>query len=550
MSARHPARRNATQLLDLPLGVLEKVFCHLNEWEDVVNFASCSRALRKVSEQAPVKIRISGFQKNRSPQEKVGENTEEVKRAINAKLELLERRFKGIVELELFECPIENIPLHNLKALSLLQCQRVGSGNISKFCRDAGKSVQAISLTKCFRLTWTAVQALLRHKSFFCISVSHVDLRNDACQSGFLRDLQGSCETQYLALNNCKLSLAVLFQILSLTPKLRVLSLGGSTFACDAGADSDGAAGPDLHLPSLEILEATFLPASAISAIRNCQPQVDVWDLCISADIAKAYRIYTGVDLAPRIGSNTGHTSGENHLSWSRMVLYSAVGCSSHARRQPLHHVVEHGGLADMKRLLEMGANLGARDSAGNTPLFIAAEQGRGAAAELFLAHGADITARNASGESPLYIASLIGHASVVEVVLSACRCRGLHWESPEFYGDGWTCLMASVVGGHSALTEMLLKQSGMEAAKLANAKNRYGQTALHIAARKGCLYLLTLLLSYGADTGIRDANKNTAYRIAKLNGHSDSMSALENAAKRKERRKGREEAAKTFVYD
>ena len=58
---------------------------------------------------------------------------------------------------------------------------------------------------------------------------------------------------------------------------------------------------------------------------------------------------------------------------------------------------------------------------------------------------------------------------------------------------------MAAAVGKRRDVTEQLLAAAGPHAAALASATNRYGQSALHIAARQGCLPVIRLLLAAGA---------------------------------------------------
>ena len=63
-------------------------------------------------------------------------------------------------------------------------------------------------------------------------------------------------------------------------------------------------------------------------------------------------------------------------------------------------------------------------------------------------------------------------------------------------YGDGWTPLMACCVAGHLDIARMLLRGAGPHARDLVLSANRYGLTAGHIAARRGDLELLLLLLT------------------------------------------------------
>lgn len=71
-------------------------------------------------------------------------------------------------------------------------------------------------------------------------------------------------------------------------------------------------------------------------------------------------------------------------------------------------------------------------------------------------------------------------------------------------YGDGWTPLMACCVAGHLGIARVLLERAGPDAHSLVLSANRYGLTAGHIAARRGDLQLLMLLLQYAG----RDVSK------------------------------------------
>ena len=62
-------------------------------------------------------------------------------------------------------------------------------------------------------------------------------------------------------------------------------------------------------------------------------------------------------------------------------------------------------------------------------------------------------------------------------------------------YGDGWTPLMACCVAGHLGIASFLLRRAGHDVRKLVLSANRYGLTAGHIAARRGDVDLLHLLL-------------------------------------------------------
>lgn len=65
---------------------------------------------------------------------------------------------------------------------------------------------------------------------------------------------------------------------------------------------------------------------------------------------------------------------------------------------------------------------------------------------------------------------------------------------------------------------------------RLLAAENRYGQTVLHIAARKGCRELLQLLLLYGAGQvagRVADAAGDTPLDVARRHGHEMAVREL-----------------------
>eukprot|EP00879_Flechtneria_rotunda_P020934 GHRR01022043.1.p1 GENE.GHRR01022043.1~~GHRR01022043.1.p1 ORF type:complete len:165 (-),score=71.69 GHRR01022043.1:649-1080(-) len=65
---------------------------------------------------------------------------------------------------------------------------------------------------------------------------------------------------------------------------------------------------------------------------------------------------------------------------------------------------------------------------------------------------------------------------------------------------------------------------------RLLAAENRYGQTALHIAARKGCRELLRLLMLYGAGQVAGravDAAGDTPLDVARRHGHEMALREL-----------------------
>lgn len=265
-------------------------------------------------------------------------------------------------------------------------------------------------------------------------------------------------------------------------------------------------------------------------------------------------------------------------------AVYAAANCSDMRRRTPLHVAAASGGCQSVQCLLALGAEAkGMKDSGGATALFVAAECGCANICELLLQAGADVLAGNRAGENPLYIAALRGHCAAVEVLVSYCFKNNINWQSANAYGDGWTPLMAAAVADRQDVAKILLKAIGINLSRhlnentfsesavcalnekiihigndesnictsticrifqeshstlgnfqnnldwkqrvsnrnqLLDAQNRYGQTALHIAARRASVWFVCNLLIAGASTDIHDGYSMRAIDVAYHQNH------------------------------
>ncbi|KAG6550855.1 hypothetical protein Mapa_007469 [Marchantia paleacea] len=263
------------------------------------------------------------------------------------------------------------------------------------------------------------------------------------------------------------------------------------------------------------------------------------------------------------------------------LALKAATNCSGFRRRTPLHTAAARGDSHVTAKLLFIGASAKkTKDSDGATALFLAAESGHAQVCNLLLKAGADVLSRNRSGETPLYISALRGHSDAVGVMLAHCHERGVNWQDADVYGDGWTPLMAATVADRQAVAKVLLDfalssgenheetqsskldltvwfedRSNIEAAQsstklpclevgvtnqcigwrrisappLVDAQNRYGQTALHIAARKASTWFVDSLLHAGASLDVKDKYGLRPIDVARKLQHS----AIEESMKK-----------------
>lgn len=88
---------------------------------------------------------------------------------------------------------------------------------------------------------------------------------------------------------------------------------------------------------------------------------------------------------------------------------------------------------------------------------------------------------------------------------------------------------MASAVGRHTSIAQQLLAAAGPLARPLVLATNRYGQTGVHIAARRGSWELVQCLVEAGGArvTRVADCNGRTAADIARRNSNAAVLELL-----------------------
>lgn len=113
---------------------------------------------------------------------------------------------------------------------------------------------------------------------------------------------------------------------------------------------------------------------------------------------------------------------------------------------------------------------------------------------------------------------------------------------------------MAAAVAERQEVAALLLESCGLggERDRFVNAQNRYGQTALHVSARRGSLWFVHSLLEHGASCDVQDGRGQRASGVAQKHGHVEVAELLRSLEKakaapsgvKKERRKGKAKKA------
>ncbi len=174
-----------------------------------------------------------------------------------------------------------------------------------------------------------------------------------------------------------------------------------------------------------------------------------------------------------------------------------------------------------LKSLLDLGAHVNYSNSYGKTPLMAAASSGVDKV-KVLLEHGAQVNVLDKNGYSPLLYALSDRHLKKNMLKLLLEKGADVNIQDP----FGYTPLMATVLRYDDIKDEevfdMLLNQTNN-----IEVKNRFGETALFIAARQNRDFPFQKLLAKGADIRAQDKDGTTVLMVAAADGEFEKVQTL-----------------------
>jgi uncharacterized protein len=201
----------------------------------------------------------------------------------------------------------------------------------------------------------------------------------------------------------------------------------------------------------------------------------------------------------------------------------------SQADTPALIAAAERGDTNELRRLLDSGAAINARDARGRNAVLAATQRGHEAAARLLIERGADVNAQDEIDDSAFLLAGARGHTGIVRAALGAMP-------PPDFkrvnrYGG--TALIPACHHGHVETVRVLLTT-----AINVNHVNRLGWTALLEAILLGDggpahTEIVRLLLAHQSDPNLADAQGVTPLAHALHRGQREIARALRAAGAR-----------------
>jgi len=205
-------------------------------------------------------------------------------------------------------------------------------------------------------------------------------------------------------------------------------------------------------------------------------------------------------------------------------------------RSSALLYAAYQGDVELVKALLDAGADPNLRNEYGAFPLSEAAQINAHEIVKLLLEHGADPNLGNLEKETALMVAARSGSIESAELLLKA----GADVNARETWG-GQTATMWAAAQMQPEMLKLLIKHKAdlnlHGAARLWDRRimneprpkdmNKGGFTALHYAAREGCVECISILVKAGADINAVDPDRTSALNLALMNLHFDTAMEL-----------------------
>ena len=200
-----------------------------------------------------------------------------------------------------------------------------------------------------------------------------------------------------------------------------------------------------------------------------------------------------------------------------------------------------------IRKLIEQGADVNARNSQNKTPLLIAAEKGHEKCVQLLLEAKADVTLQDDAKLDALAYAKNNGHETIVRMFEQALSDKlykqrafleaAKHGEKAVIEellkqgidknnvqdAQGNTALICAVANGHTQIVDLLLKEN-VEI----NSANKKNETALTLAVRKADRALVQALIAFPERIALPHLERSL--RIAAYRGLNEIVTLLTNA--------------------
>jgi len=253
----------------------------------------------------------------------------------------------------------------------------------------------------------------------------------------------------------------------------------------------------------------------------------------VTALVLAGTSIMLAAEITPLAAVEAGDHAAAMRLAATKGANVNATGADGSTA---VMYAAANNDLELVRALIKAGANVKLKNQLGTSAITEAAIIGSAPVIEALLKAGADPNFRTPDGETPLMAAARSGKVEAAKALLAA----GADINAKESWGGQSAIMWASALSQTDMVKFLASKDANLNDHGKVNQwerkiiqeprpkdMNKGGFTALHYAAREGCVACVENLLAAHADPDSEDPDRETPLLLALENMHFDTASAL-----------------------
>ncbi len=253
----------------------------------------------------------------------------------------------------------------------------------------------------------------------------------------------------------------------------------------------------------------------------------------VTALVLAGTSIMLAAEMTPLAAVEAGDHAAAMRLAATKGANVNATGADGSTA---VMYAAANNDLELVRAMIKAGANVKLKNQLGTSAITEAAIIGSAPVIEALLKAGADPNFRTPDGETPLMAAARSGKVEAAKALLAA----GADINAKESWGGQSAIMWASAQSQTDMVKFLASKDANLNDHGKVNQwerkiiqeprpkdMNKGGFTALHYAAREGCVACVENLLAAHADPDSEDPDRETPLLLALENMHFDTAAAL-----------------------
>ena len=187
----------------------------------------------------------------------------------------------------------------------------------------------------------------------------------------------------------------------------------------------------------------------------------------------------------------------------------------------PIHLAARQGVVSVLRTLIAHGCDLNAKTEAGETALMLCISMGHKECFYELLLAGTDFGVVNKAGQTVIEVMDASSYRLTMHHIIWGAILSGKNLHSSNI--ESFSILHFAARYGSMKVMNKILEQKSLNL----NLQDRYGYSALMLAAKCGNMEVFKVLLFAGASISIRNSKGQNAYMLVDKSGHKDGCERI-----------------------